>query len=95
MKYDIINFEALGEEAIHLDEEIKKAQIEGRLPKDLKYLIVPENLQSYLEKNPDLQLPDIITTKTHSKLPEDYLKGNKKSIITRSAGYDHLNTYQV
>lgn len=90
MKYDIIHFEALGEEAIHLDEEIKKAQIEGRLPKNLKYLIVPENLQSYLEKNPDLQLPDIITTKTHSKLPEDYLKGNKKSIITRSAGYDHF-----
>lgn len=90
MKYDIIHFEALGEEAIHLEEETKAAQEQGLLPENLKYLIVPENLQMYLEKNPDLELPDIITTKTHSRLPKEYLDGNKKSVVTRSAGYDHF-----
>lgn len=90
MKYDIVHFEALGEEAIHLKEETEKAQKLGLLPENLNYLIVPENLQMYLEKNPDLELPDIITTKTHSKLPEEYLRGTKKSVVTRSAGYDHF-----
>ena len=88
--YDVIQFEALGEESNHLEEEIMKAQKENKLPKDLKYLITPDNLQDFLKKNPDVTLPDIITTKTHSVLPEDYLKGTKKSIITRSAGYDHF-----
>ena len=90
MEYDVIHFEALGEEAIHLEEETKKAQEAGLLPKSLKYLIVPENLQLYLQAHPDLELPSIITTKTHSRLPEGYLLGDKKSVITRSAGYDHF-----
>lgn len=90
MKYDIIHFEALGKEADHLDEETKKAQAEGLLPKEYNYVITPLNLQEYLEQNPDTVLPDIITTKTHSKLPDEYLAGNKKSVITRSAGYDHF-----
>lgn len=88
--YDIIHFEALGKEADHLDEETKKAQAEGLLPKEYSYVITPLNLQEYMKQNPETVLPDIITTKTHSKLPEEYLKGNKKSVITRSAGYDHF-----
>lgn len=88
--YDVMHFEALGAESEHLDEETKNAQREGKLPKDLKYFITPDNLQDYLKKNPETVLPDIITTKTHSVLPADYLTGKKKSIITRSAGYDHF-----
>ena len=91
MKYDIIHFEALGKEADHLREETEKAQAEGKLPKEYNYVITPLNLQQYMAENPDTVLPDIITTKTHSKLPEEYLNnGVKKSIITRSAGYDHF-----
>lgn len=89
-KYDIIHFEALGAESKHLEEATAKAQQEDELPKDLKYVITPDNLQDFLKKNPDVSLPKIITTKTHSILPEDYLKGEKKSVITRSAGYDHF-----
>ena len=90
MNYDILHFEALGKEADHLKEETEKAQAEGLLPKDLNYVITPLNLQEYMEKNPDTVLPDIVTTKTHSKLPENWLSGTKKSVITRSAGYDHF-----
>lgn len=90
--YDIIHFEALGAEAKHLEEETKSAQEKGLLPKELKYLIIPENIQEFLEKNPEEELPDIISTKTHSIVPAGYLSGNRKSIITRSAGYDHLET---
>lgn len=89
-KYDVIHFEALGAEANHLEEEIVKAQEQKLLPQDFKYIITPDNLQQFLAKNPEIELPDIVTTKTHSVLPEDYLKGNKKSVITRSAGYDHF-----
>ncbi len=90
MNYDILHFEALGKEADHLKEETEKAQAEGLLPKDLNYVITPLNLQDYMEKNPDTVLPDIVTTKTHSKLPDSWLSGTKKSVITRSAGYDHF-----
>ena len=91
MNYDILHFEALGKEADHLKEETEKAQAAGLLPRDYNYVITPLNLQEYMEKNPDTVLPDIVTTKTHSKLPEAWLKeGGKKSVITRSAGYDHF-----
>lgn len=90
MNYDILHFEALGKEADHLKEETEKAQAKGLLPKDYNYVITPLNLQEYMEQNPDTVLPDIVTTKTHSKLPAEWLKGNKKSVITRSAGYDHF-----
>lgn len=89
MKYDIIHFEALGAEAEHLKEETIRSQKEGHIPQKLQYLITPDNIQDFLEKNPSVELPNIITTKTHSILPEGYLQGSKKSIITRSAGYDH------
>jgi D-lactate dehydrogenase len=88
--YDIIHFEALGKEAEHLEEETKREQQEGRLPQDLKYLVTPDALQDFVAKNPDTALPNLITTKTHSILPQDYLSGVKKSIVTRSAGYDHF-----
>lgn len=92
MKYDIIHFEALGAEAEHLKEETIRSQMEGRIPAELQYLITTDNVQDFLAKNPDVELPDIITTKTHSVLPQSYLAGVKKSIITRSAGYDHYET---
>lgn len=88
--YDIIHFEALGPEAEHLKEEIAKAQQNGELPKDHEYLITPSNVQEYLKANQGAVLPEIITTKTHSIFPETYLAGKRKSIITRSAGYDHV-----
>lgn len=88
--YDIIHFEALGPEAEHLKEEITKAQQNGELPKDHQYLITPSNVQEYIRENQTVVLPEIITTKTHSTFPEAYLAGTRKSIITRSAGYDHV-----
>lgn len=94
MNYDIIHFEALGEEAIHLKNETIKAKEAGLLPKDFNFFITSENLQNFLSKNKDFILPEIITTKTHSIIPENYLLGKKKSIITRSAGYDHFEELQ-
>ena len=90
MQFDIMHFEALGSESQHLEEATKEAQAKGLLPNDLKYEITPDDLQTYLKKHPDTVLPDIITTKTHSVLPPEYLKGKKKSIVSRSAGYDHF-----
>lgn len=89
-QYDIIHFEALGPEAEHLKEEISKAKETGQLPRDHQYLITPSNVQEFLAEQPETYLPAIITTKTHSILPETYLKDSKKSVITRSAGYDHF-----
>ena len=88
--YDIIHFEALGPEADHLKEETIKAQQKGSLPKDHTYLITPSNVQDYLRVHPATILPDLISTKTHSVLPEGYILGGRKSVITRSAGYDHF-----
>ena len=89
-KYDIIHFEALGPEAQHLREETVKAQAEKQLPEGLSYLVTPDNVQTFLQARPDTELPQIITTKTHSVLPDTYFDGIKKSIVTRSAGYDHF-----
>ena len=91
MKYDILFFEALGEENAHLTEEMEKAKKLGTIPADLQYYIGTETLQEYLANNPDAALPDILSTKTHSILPEEWLhSGKKKSVISRSAGYDHF-----
>ena len=91
MTYDILFFEALGEENGHLKEELEKAKAAGKLPKDLTYLVTTDTLQDYLEKHPETVLPDIISTKTHSIYPEEWMStGNKKSVISRSAGYDHI-----
>lgn len=91
MEYDIMFFEALGEENAHLHEEIKKAQQRGTIPADLRYEITTEVLQDYMAEHPDVKLPDIISTKTHSDYPETWMKnGCKKSVISRSAGYDHI-----
>lgn len=88
--YDIMHFEALGPEAQHLVEETSKAQRNKQLPEDFAYLITPSNVQDFLIENPGTALPDIVTTKTHSILPETYFAGIKKSVVTRSAGYDHF-----
>lgn len=89
--YDILFFEALGEEYDHLIEEIERAKKAGTLPAGLKYLVTPETLQAFLESNPETELPDILSIKTHSVLPEAwYANGPKKSVISRSAGYDHI-----
>ena len=90
MKYNTIHFEALGKEALHLDEEMQIASEKGLLPSDFTHIVTPMTLQDYLQQNPGFVLPDLITTKTHSKIPESFLEGKKKSIITRSAGYDHF-----
>ncbi|MBP5288854.1 MAG: hypothetical protein J6Z79_03165 [Clostridia bacterium] len=91
MEFDVLFFEALGEERRHLMEELDEAKVRGEIPRDLKALIVPENLQEYRKEHPTLELPDILSTKTHSRLPEDWINsGRKKSVITRSAGYDHF-----
>lgn len=92
INYDIIHFEALGEEARHLIDETKAAQECGLIPKDLRYLVIPETIQEFLRRNPGEELPEIISAKTHSVIPASYLSGSKKSIITRSAGYDHIET---
>ena len=91
MSYDILFFEALGEENAHLKEALEEAKAARTLPETLTYYIGTETLQEYLAANPDAVLPDILSTKTHSKLPENWLNtGKKKSVITRSAGYDHF-----
>ncbi len=46
-KYDIIHFEALGPEAMHLEEEIKKAIERKEIPEKHAYLITPKNVQEY------------------------------------------------
>lgn len=91
MKYDILFFEALGEENAHLTEELEKSKAAGLLPADLSYMVTTETLQEWWAKHPEVELPDILSTKTHSKLPEAWLsEGKKKSVISRSAGYDHF-----
>lgn len=91
MKYDILFFEALGEENTHLTEEIEKAKAQGTVPANLRYYVGTETLQEYLAANPNAELPDILSTKTHSILPEEWLStGKKKCVISRSAGYDHF-----
>jgi len=90
MEFDVIHFEALGAEAEHLEHETVRCIESGLLPPDHKYLITPETLNSYIESSPDISLPRIITIKTHSRIPDGYLQGTRKSIITRSAGYDHV-----
>ncbi len=90
MKFDVMFFEALGEERHHLAAELEKAKAAGELPADLRALIVPEDLQTYRKDHPALELPPILSTKTHSVLPESWIEGRKKSVITRSAGYDHF-----
>ena len=89
-EYDIIHFEALGPEAMYLQEEIKRAIENKDIPDQHAYLITPKNVQEYLRDNPAALLPDIISTKTHSVLPDQYISGKRKSVITRSAGYDHF-----
>ena len=92
-QYDIIHFEALGSEAEHLPIATAQEQERNALPKDLKSLVVADTIQDFLEKNPNVVLPDIITIKTHSLIPEDYVKGTRKSIVTRTSGFDHCEQF--
>ena len=95
MAYDILFFEALGEENGHLSEELERSKAAGRLPADLHYYIGTETLQEYLAVHPDEDLPVILSSKTHSVFPENWLRtGAKKSILSRSAGYDHVEAFQ-
>lgn len=88
--YDVIHFEALGPEAVHLEDETRNAVQLGALPKEHTCLVIPDTVQAFLENNPAAVLPKLISIKTHSVIPFEYLSGERKSIITRSAGYDHL-----
>lgn len=88
--YDVIHFEALGPEAAHLRSETAAAVRRGELPRGLRCLLTPDAAQEYLRKNPRAELPALVTIKTHSSLPDGYFAGARKSVITRSAGYDHV-----
>lgn len=88
--YDVIHFEALGPEAAHLQEETARAMTAGLLPPGHRCLITPLTVQSLLEADPGLPLPGLVTTKTHSVLPDRYVAEGGKGVVTRSAGYDHL-----
>lgn len=87
---DVIHFEALGAEARHLEKETAAAIKRKALPHAHRCLITPDSVQDFLKAHPDAALPTVITTKTHSVLPAGYLAGIRKSVITRSAGYDHF-----
>jgi D-lactate dehydrogenase len=88
--YAVIHFEALGPEARHLKEETAKAIKRGELPAGHVCLITPDTVQGFLKENPGSVFPEIITIKTHSVLPDGYMGGGRKSVVTRSAGYDHV-----
>lgn len=91
MVYDIVFFEALGEENQHLYDALEASKKAGKLPRDLRYYIGTETLQEFLSAHPDATLPNIISIKTHSQIPQQWLEtGCKKSILSRSAGYDHV-----
>ena len=91
MAYDILFFEALGEEKHHLADALEQSKKEGKLPQSLRYYIGTETLQEFLAAHPEESLPAIVSTKTHSLLPESWLhSGGKKNVISRSAGYDHF-----
>lgn len=95
MTYDIMHFEVLGKERDYLIEETEALITDGILPSDFKSLFTPLTLQEYMRENNE-KLPDIISIKTHSKIPSEYISSEpKKSIITRSAGYDHLENIQL
>lgn len=90
-KYDIIHFEALSKEWEYLISESEEAINNFLLPKNHNFLVTPLTIQEFLNHNPDIKLPDIITIKTHSIIPDNYINNwNKKNIITRSAWYDHI-----
>ena len=80
MNYDILFFEALGEENAHLTEEMEKAKARGTIPAGLRYYVGTETLQEFMAANPEEQLPDILSTKTHSILPENWLSSGKKKM---------------
>lgn len=80
MKYDVIHFEALGAEAQYLNEETVHAQQRGDVPLDIRYFITPLTVQEYLSKTPCAHLPELVTIKTHSLIPEEYLDGKKKAL---------------
>ena len=91
MAYDIVFFEALGEENQHLHEALEASMLAGKLPRDLRYYIGTETLQEFQAAHPAEDLPDIISIKTHSHIPQQWLEtGSKKNILSRSAGYDHV-----
>jgi D-lactate dehydrogenase len=91
--YDVMHFEAMGEEAHHLEEETERALRAGDLPKGLRYFITPSTVQEYLAEEPKAALPRLVTIKTHSRLPDSYFAGTRKSVVTRSAGYDHMEEF--
>ena len=60
MVYDIVFFEALGEENQHLYDALEASKKAGKLPRDLRYYIGTETLQEFLSAHPDATLPNII-----------------------------------
>jgi D-lactate dehydrogenase len=90
-EYDLIHFEAMTPEDGHLEEQIRAAIARGELPPGLRVLVTPETVQEFVARRPSVRMPDLITTKTHSRLPPAFLaEGKRKGVVTRSAGYDHF-----
>lgn len=91
--YDVIHFEALGEEWQHLEMEVEIAIQEGRLPNGFSQLITQQTLQQFIDENPSHPLPRLITIKTHSIIPREWIDSSPiGGVVTRSAGYDHLES---
>ena len=98
MKYDIMHFEALGEEAEHLQEETDRLVAEGKLKKDFSSVITPLTLQEYLKQEnlSGKDLPNIVTTKTHSVLPEEWVNSEpKKSVIHEAPAMIILSIFRT
>lgn len=89
--YDVIHFEALGQEAAHLREEVEHSVRTSRLPERFSQLVTPLTIQRFLSENPGIPLPRLITVKTHSVIPPAWIEHpDTGGVVTRSAGYDHL-----
>ena len=86
----MIHFEALGAEARQLERETRRAVRCGDLPPGHVCLIVPESVQAFLLAHPGTVRPPLITIKTHSEIPAAHLRCGGRGIVTRSAGYDHV-----
>ena len=89
-RYDIVHFEALGPEAAHLEAETALAIGAGHLASSHRCLVTPLPVQDFLAANPGFPLPGLVSTKTHSVLPESFVSEGGHGVISRSAGYDHF-----
>lgn len=77
---DVIFYEAFAEE---------EQSLRNHIGRDLKIEFRQNALQSYKDDAPPAPL---ISIRTHSRIPDSWLKG-VKGVLTRSSGYDHLQEF--